>query len=96
MTFYSPTSLSSFHLTQSVLLHSVMIERWSFAFGFVIPGSTNSWQSSVDRGEGEEQQRQTHLTSELLSGNVLIETKLWDGDACIGVCRQRVYYDASE
>ena len=96
MTFFSPTSLSAFHLTQSLLLHSALIERWSFSFGFVIPHSTNSWQCTIDRAQSEGQQPQPHLTPEALSGNLVIETKLWDGDDCVGVCRQRVYYDAKE
>lgn len=44
MTFTSSEVLHSFRLVQSVYLHGSPLEEWHFSFGFVIPGSTNSWQ----------------------------------------------------
>ena len=95
MTFSSVSALSSLRLTQSISLHGQLIERWQFSFGFVIPGSTNSWQCIIEKARADSEQQQ-RMTPETLSGNVLIETTFWDGDDCIGKQRLRVYYDGGE
>jgi retinal rod rhodopsin-sensitive cGMP 3',5'-cyclic phosphodiesterase subunit delta len=95
MTFSSVSPLSSLRLTQSISLHSQLIERWQFTFGFVIPGSTNSWQCTIEKAKADGDQQQ-QLTPELLSGNVLIETTFWDGEDCLGKQKLRIYYDGNE
>lgn len=32
----------------SLLLQGRVLEEWSFDFGFVIPNSTNTWQSIIE------------------------------------------------
>ncbi|KAA0188406.1 cGMP phosphodiesterase delta subunit [Fasciolopsis buskii] len=52
--FSSAEALTKFRLEQKVFFKDQPVEEWFFEFGFVIPGSTNTWQSliladSVDR-----------------------------------------------
>ena len=56
----------------SGILAGVCMEEWFFDFGFVIPGSTNSWQSTIE-GAGED----AMLPAYLLNGNVTIETSFF-------------------
>ena len=94
MVFHSRHSMSAFRLTQSILFHSHLIEHWSFTFGFVIPDSSNSWQCVI--AKGEESASQPQLSAQQLSGNVVIETRFWDGEQLLGISRIRVHYDGPE
>lgn len=96
MMFHSRHSLAAFRLTQSILFHSHLIEHWSFTFGFVIPDSSNSWQCVIAKGAADSAVGQPALTAQQLSGNVVIETRFWDGEQLIGISRIRVYYDGPE
>jgi retinal rod rhodopsin-sensitive cGMP 3',5'-cyclic phosphodiesterase subunit delta len=89
MIFSSREQIDSFHLHQTVFLHGQPIEEWKFQFGaFVIPGSTNSWQTAIQAaGEGN------MIPPEILSGNVIIETKLYDGINLLATTSLRVFYD---
>ena len=62
--------------------------EWNFKFGFVIPGSTNTWQQTI-QAAGD-----AMLPAELLSGNVTIETGFYDGDTLVSKSLVRVFYDA--
>jgi len=46
--FTSAEELKAFKLIQRVYFKDKCIEEWFFEFGFVIPGSTNSWQSLIE------------------------------------------------
>ena len=94
MVFHSQHALSAFRLTQSIRLHSHLIEHWAFPFGFVIPDSSNSWQCTI--AKGAESAAQPQLTAQQLSGHVVIETRFWDGEQLLGVSRIRVHYDGPE
>ncbi|KAH9249405.1 hypothetical protein BASA81_012852 [Batrachochytrium salamandrivorans] len=41
--FFSETMLQNLQLHQRVFLGDLCVEEWHFEFGFVIPGSTNTW-----------------------------------------------------
>jgi retinal rod rhodopsin-sensitive cGMP 3',5'-cyclic phosphodiesterase subunit delta len=86
--FSSRDALEKFSIVQLVRLHGQLIEQWSFKFGFVIPGSTNTWQTTVvAAGDGQ------MLPAEVLSGNTVIETQFCDGDRVIATSTARVFYD---
>jgi len=87
MCFSSVESIRNFHLVQSVSLRGAPLEEWRFNFGFVIPGSTNSWSCTIESAGAE-----AMIPAEVLSGHVLIETQFFDGDAHVSTTRQRVYY----
>jgi len=46
--FSSVEAITNFRLEQRVFLHGKCIEEWFFTFGFVIPGSTNTWQQIIE------------------------------------------------
>ncbi|VDO31506.1 unnamed protein product [Brugia timori] len=46
--FTSAEKINKFRLEQRVYLKGDIIEEWFFDFGFVIPQSTNTWQSLIE------------------------------------------------
>ena len=70
--FSSEFKMKDFRLEQRVLLHDRPFERWTFRFGFVMPGSTNTWQQVIEAAD-------EMLPVEVLDGNVVIETSFFDG-----------------
>mmetsp|Transcript_36687 Transcript_36687/g.59280 ORF Transcript_36687/g.59280 Transcript_36687/m.59280 type:complete len:133 (+) Transcript_36687:124-522(+) len=85
--FSSVESMQSFKLIQRIFFQGSVMEEWRFDFGFVIPNSTNSWQSTIDSA-GEDHM----LPAEVLSGHVTIETGFFDGDLLISKSLVRVFY----
>jgi retinal rod rhodopsin-sensitive cGMP 3',5'-cyclic phosphodiesterase subunit delta len=86
--FSSAKAINSLRLEQHVVLHGQIIETWAFDFGFVIPGSTNSWQSVVEAaGDGQ------MIPAEVLSGNLVVHTIFFEGEAKIAECKVKIFYD---
>eukprot|EP00128_Syssomonas_multiformis_P012635 Colp12_sorted_trinity150504_noHs@31746 len=85
--FSSRELLEKFRLEQRVLFHGKCIEEWFFDFGFVIPNSTNTWQSVIEAAPESQM-----MPASVLTGNVVIETSFYDGDLLIGKSNVRVYY----
>lgn len=46
--FSSKESMEKFRLEQKVLFKGRCLEEWYFEFGFVMPESTNTWQSIME------------------------------------------------
>ena len=63
--------MDNFRLVQRVLFKDSQLEEWHFEFGFVIPGSTNTWQQTIEATDEADM-----LPAEMLTGNVVIETSL--------------------
>jgi len=84
--FTSVESLTKFRLEQRVIFQGQQIEEWRFDFGFVIPGSTNSWQQVIEAAD-------EMIPAAILNGNVVIETLFYDGDDFISNSRVRLFYD---
>mmetsp|Transcript_20367 Transcript_20367/g.48523 ORF Transcript_20367/g.48523 Transcript_20367/m.48523 type:complete len:132 (-) Transcript_20367:23-418(-) len=84
--FTSASKIDDFSLVQHIFLQGQPIEEWNFKFGFVIPGSTNTWQSVIEAA-GE------MLPVEILNGNVTIETSFMDGARLLGKSTVRVFYE---
>jgi retinal rod rhodopsin-sensitive cGMP 3',5'-cyclic phosphodiesterase subunit delta len=72
---------------QKISLHTQPLEEWRFNFGFVIPNSTNDWEQIIYADEAN------MLPAEILSGNVIISTQFFDGDALIHESNVRLFYD---
>ena len=85
--FTSEQEMRDFRLEQRVLLHDRPLEKWDFRFGFVMPGSTNTWQQVIEAAD-------EMLPAEVLDGNVVIETSFFDGPTLLSQCRVRIFYDA--
>nr|CCQ42795.1 retinal rod rhodopsin-sensitive cGMP 3',5'-cyclic phosphodiesterase subunit delta, GMP-PDE delta [Euperipatoides kanangrensis] len=62
-------------------------EEWFFEFGFVIPSSTNTWQSLIEAAPESQM-----MPANVLNGNVIIETKFFDGDLLVGMSKVRLFY----
>ncbi|CAH8661272.1 unnamed protein product [Schistosoma guineensis] len=85
--FSSKEQLENFWLEQEVFLRDQSIENWSFEFGFVIPGSTNTWQSLIQSDSADRM-----IPAKVLSGNVVIVTHFYDGDLLVSKSKVRIFY----
>lgn len=87
MNFSSIESMDRFRLEQKVLFKGRCLEEWFFDFGYVIPNSTNTWQSVIESAPESQM-----MPANVLNGNVVIETKFFDGDLLITTSRVRLFY----
>ncbi|XP_005103004.2 retinal rod rhodopsin-sensitive cGMP 3',5'-cyclic phosphodiesterase subunit delta [Aplysia californica] len=85
--FSSKEPMDKFRLEQRVLFKGKCLEEWYFEFGFVIPGSTNTWQSLIEAAPESQM-----MPANVLNGNVVIETRFYDGDMVVSVSRVRIFY----
>ena len=86
--FSTEQALKGFRIEQKVFVHGQPIEQWNFDFGFVIPGSENSWETIVyAAGEGN------MMPAAVLSGNMFIVTSFFVGDLFISKSVVQVFYE---
>ncbi|CAG0919496.1 unnamed protein product [Notodromas monacha] len=85
--FSSAQAMEKFRLEQRVLFKGTCLEEWFFEFGFVIPNSTNTWQSVIEAAPEAQM-----MPANVLSGNVVIETKFFDGDLLVSTSNVRLFY----
>ncbi|RCN42009.1 GMP-PDE, delta subunit [Ancylostoma caninum] len=64
------------------------LSEWFFEFGFVIPDSTNTWQTLIEAAPESQM-----LPASLLSGNVVVETLFYDDDLLVSTSKVRLFYD---
>lgn len=74
MIFSSIEEMHAFRLEQRVYFKGVCMEEWFFRFGYVMSGSRNSWQQTIDAAPPAEM-----LPASVLSDNVVFETSFFDG-----------------
>lgn len=85
--FSSAEEISQFRLEQRIFFDGACIEEWLFSFGFVIPGSTNTWQQTIESAGPENM-----LDPDMMSGKLTIETGFYDGEQPIAKTVYRIYY----
>ena len=85
--FSSVEPMEKFRIEQKVLFKGRPLEEWNFEFGFVIPSSTNTWQSLIEAAPESQM-----MPAKVLSGNVVIETKFYDDDLEVSTSKVRLYY----
>ncbi|XP_026466971.1 retinal rod rhodopsin-sensitive cGMP 3',5'-cyclic phosphodiesterase subunit delta-like [Ctenocephalides felis] len=85
--FSSLHSIENFRIEQKVLFKGHCLEEWFFEFGFVIPNSTNTWQSMIEAAPESQM-----MPASVLNGNVVIETKFYDANRLITTSKVRLYY----
>ena len=85
--FSSIEIINNFRLKQKVLLHGRCVEEWDFDFGFVIPDSTNTWQTVMEALPEPQM-----MPVDVLSGNIVIVTRFFDDDQIIGTSKIRIFY----
>ncbi|XP_057320898.1 retinal rod rhodopsin-sensitive cGMP 3',5'-cyclic phosphodiesterase subunit delta-like [Microplitis mediator] len=85
--FSSIEPLREFRLEQKVFYKGFLLEEWSSKFGFVIPDTTNTWQFLIQSARECQM-----MPANVLSGNVVIETKFFDGELLVSTSYVRLYY----
>lgn len=85
--FSSKEPMEKFRLEQRVMFKGKCLEEWFFEFGFVIPESTNTWQSVIEAAPENQM-----MPANVLNGNVVIETTFYDGDLEVSMSKVRVFY----
>uniref|UniRef100_A0A8D2ZXE8 Retinal rod rhodopsin-sensitive cGMP 3',5'-cyclic phosphodiesterase subunit delta n=1 Tax=Scophthalmus maximus TaxID=52904 RepID=A0A8D2ZXE8_SCOMX len=85
LNFSSSEKLEKFRLEQKVFFKGQCLEEWFFEFGFVIPNSTNTWQSLIEAAPESQM-----MPANVLTGNVIIETKFYDDDLHVSTSRRFV------
>ena len=85
--FSSVQQLSKFRIEQRIFFQGQCIEQWFFSFGFVIPGSTNTWQQMIEAAPPDEM-----MPAEILSGHIVIETSFFDNQMFICKNLVRLHY----
>ncbi|KAL1501276.1 hypothetical protein ABEB36_006627 [Hypothenemus hampei] len=85
--FSSKEPLQNFRLEQKVLFKGRLLEEWYFEFGFVMPESTNTWQSIMEAAPESQM-----MPASVLNGNVIVETKFFDEDILICTSRVKLFY----
>ncbi|XP_047119300.1 retinal rod rhodopsin-sensitive cGMP 3',5'-cyclic phosphodiesterase subunit delta [Schistocerca piceifrons] len=85
--FSSAEAMEKFRLEQKVLFKGRCLEEWFFEFGYVIPNSTNTWQSMFEAAPESQM-----MPANVLNGNVVIETKFFDDDMLVSTSKVRLYY----
>lgn len=85
--FSSKKEMTRFRLEQKVYFKGNCVEEWYFEFGFVIPGSQNTWQNLIEAAPKDQM-----IPSSLLNGNVVIETAFFDGNKEVSRSKVRIYY----
>lgn len=87
LNFSSKEEIRDLWMIQQVFLGETRLEEWVFQFGFVIPGSTNSWQSTIEAVAEKDM-----LNPDAISGLVRIHTSFKNGGEVISSSSVRVYY----
>jgi len=85
--FTSVEPMEKFRLEQRVLFKGRCLEEWFFEFGYVIPNSTNTWQSLIEAAPESQM-----MPATVLNGNVIIETKFFDDDLLVSTSKVRLFY----
>ena len=87
MNFSSKEVIKKLRLEQCIIFDDVETEFFEFKFGFVIPGSTNTWQQTIDADDPEKM-----MAPEILSGHLVVSTKFFDGDNYLCSSNIRIFY----
>ncbi|XP_011503716.1 PREDICTED: retinal rod rhodopsin-sensitive cGMP 3',5'-cyclic phosphodiesterase subunit delta isoform X2 [Ceratosolen solmsi marchali] len=85
--FSTAEPMERFRLEQKVLFKGRCLEEWFFELGFVIPNSTNTWQSLFQAAPESQM-----MPANVLNGNMVIETKFYDDDLLLTMSRVRLFY----
>jgi len=87
LVFSSTEEVKKFRLEQRIYFRGTCIEEWFFSFGYVIAGSSNSWQQTIDAAPPSQM-----LSAEVLSGNVVFETSFYDDKQFLCKNSVRIHY----
>ena len=63
-----------------------VVEKLHFKFGFVMPGSTNTWDQIIDADQ------ENMIPAEVLSGNLVVDTFFLSGEHVLSQTKYRIFY----
>ncbi|KAB0360425.1 hypothetical protein FD755_008481 [Muntiacus reevesi] len=66
LNFSSAEQMEKFRLEQKVYFKGQCLEEWFFEFGFVIPNSTNTWQSLIEAAPESQMMPASVLTKSMI------------------------------
>ena len=78
--------MHQFAIKQVMSMGGQVVEEFQFDFGFVIPGSTNSWEQVIDADVGQV------MPAEVLSGNLEVDTYFMVKNVPFAHQKYRVFY----
>ena len=78
--------MHNFGIKQVMSLGGQVVEEFTFDFGFVIPGSTNSWEQVIDADVGQV------MPAEVLSGNLEVDTYFCVKNIPFASQKYRIFY----
>ncbi|ORZ37971.1 retinal rod rhodopsin-sensitive cGMP 3',5'-cyclic phosphodiesterase subunit delta-like protein [Catenaria anguillulae PL171] len=82
-----PAPIQHLRLVQNVYMNDELVEETEYEFGFVIPMSTNSWESVIEsEGAGKE------MVAMIVKSKVVLETVFYDGERELSKCRVQLCY----
>ena len=87
ISFSSVQPMQKFRLEQRIYFKDRILEEWFFEFGHVIPDSTNTWQSLIEAAP-----EAAMMPAQILSGNVVIETKFFDDQLLVSTSKVKLFY----
>ena len=86
--FSTTEAIKNFRIEQSIIVHGNPVEQWNYTFGFVMPGSENSWETIVEAAGGD-----MMLPASFLSGNMYILTSFYSGSLFISRSVVKIFYE---
>ena len=78
-------ALKKCRMEQQIMYKDKCLEEWNIEFEFVIPNSTNTWKSIIEKGQ------ETQIFP--LNDNVVIELKFFEHDLKINTTKIILYFD---
>ncbi|KNE55867.1 hypothetical protein AMAG_01735 [Allomyces macrogynus ATCC 38327] len=88
-TLLSPQPLGHLRVKQEFLVNGMVMEEWDFEFGFVIPNSTNSWETLM---EGDVEAARELDEADWEGTEVVVLTRFFDGERELGTFRLAMAY----
>ena len=85
--FSSIEKIKKLRLVQYIYFNDEITEKFEFKFGFVIPGSTNTWQQTIETVDQKDM-----LPTKILSGNLVVFTQFFDDERFICSSKIRIFY----
>ena len=76
--FESVEGIQNLRVVHRLFLEGNCVEAWTFAFGYVIPGSSNTWKSTVYMSP------LGPVSADEVSGKVTVESTFYDDKLYIG------------
>ncbi|KAA0162096.1 hypothetical protein FNF28_04842 [Cafeteria roenbergensis] len=86
--FSSERAIADLRLVQRMVMLGEEVETMTFEFGFVIPGSTNTWEQTIVSAP-----KGSVIPAHLLSGNLVAESTFFSGKRRLGTTRVRIVYE---